>query len=163
MAETRFRFLDNVAIADTAFEAFGKNENELFENAATALFEEMVDTKKVASKVNKKIRLRNENLENLLYDFLSELIYVKDVRGMVFGKFKVKISKQLSKKIKKGGSEKVKKEVYVLNADCSGEKIDYSKSGSGKEFRNDVKAVTMHLFKIEKAGKNMKATVVLDI
>ena len=154
MAETRFRFLDNVAIADTAFEAFGKNENELFENAATALFEEMVDTKKVASKVNKKIRLRNENLENLLYDFLSELIYVKDVDGMVFGKFKVKI--KMSSAIK---TKKLKKNIYFLDALCSGEKIDYSK----KEFRNDVKAVTMHLFKIEKKGRKMKATVVLDI
>ena len=151
MAETRFRFLDNVAIADTAFEAFGKSENELFENAATALFEEMVDTTKVASKVNKKIRLRNENLENLLYDFLSELIYVKDVDGVVFGEFRVKIRSAKDKKTRNA--------IYDLDADCSGEKIDYSK----KEFRNDVKAVTMHLFKIEKKGRKMKATVVLDI
>ena len=159
MAEMKFRFLDNVAIADTAFEAFGRNENELFENCATALFEEMVDTKKVAGKVKKRIKLKNENLENLLYDFLSELIYVKDVQGVVFGKFRVKIDKPDAKKIKKGPHGKTKKEFYVLDSVCWGEKIDYKK----KEFRNDVKAVTMHLFKIEKSGKKMKATVVLDI
>jgi len=159
MANTRFRFLDNVAIADTAFEAFGKSWNELFENSATALFEEMVDTKKVAAKVKKKIAMRNENLENLLYDFLSELIYIKDVKGVVFGKFRVKIGKPASKKTTKGAHGKARKEVYALEAVCAGEKIDYSK----KEFRNDVKAVTMHLFKIEKTGKNLKATVVLDI
>ena len=151
MAETRFRFLDNVAIADTAFEAFGKNENELFANAATALFEEMVDTKKVAAKVKKRIKLKNENLENLLYDFLSELIYIKDVDGVVFGEFKVKIRSAKDKKTRNA--------IYDLDADCSGEKIDYSK----KEFRNDVKAVTLHLFKIEKTKKGHKVTVVLDI
>ena len=154
MAENRFRFLDNVAIADTAFEAFGKNESELFANAATALFEEMVDTKKVAAKVKKRIKLKNENLENLLYDFLSELIYVKDIRSVVFGKFNVKIKGSSAAKTKKSG-----KNIYSLDALCKGEKIDYSK----REFRNDVKAVTMHLFKIEKKGRKMKATVVLDI
>jgi|SRR3989338_9111190 len=151
MTNVKFRFLDNVAIADTAFEAFGKNENELFENAATALFEEMVDTRKVSAKIKKKIKLRNENLENLLYDFLSELIYIKDVDGVVFGEFKVKIRSAKDKKTRNA--------IYDLDADCSGEKIDYSK----KEFRNDVKAVTLHLFKIEKTKKGHKVTVVLDI
>ena len=151
MTNVKFRFLDNVAIADTAFEAFGKNENELFENAATALFEEMVDTRKVSEKIKKKIKLRNENLENLLYDFLSELIYIKDVDGVVFGEFKVKIRSAKDKKTRNA--------IYDLDADCSGEKIDYSK----KEFRNDVKAVTLHLFKIEKTKKGHKVTVVLDI
>lgn len=162
MAKIKFRFLDNVAIADTAFEAFGNSNNELFANAATALFEEMVDTRKVSSEIKKKITIKSEGLDNLLYDFLSELIYIKDVQGVVFGKFIVKIFREKAVPKNAKGRTKIKDDAeikYVLGAECFGEKIDYSK----KEFRNDVKAVTMHLFKIEKKGNKLKATVVLDI
>ena len=35
----KYKFLEDVAIADIAFEAYGKSLNELFENAALASFE----------------------------------------------------------------------------------------------------------------------------
>ena len=35
--EKKFKFLENVAIADIAFEAYGKTLNELFENSSLVL------------------------------------------------------------------------------------------------------------------------------
>ena len=43
----KFRFLENIATADAAFEAYGKDLNELFESAALALFETMAETKSI--------------------------------------------------------------------------------------------------------------------
>ena len=41
--KTKYKFLEDIAIADIAFEAYGKDLNELFENAALAIFELSAD------------------------------------------------------------------------------------------------------------------------
>jgi len=46
----RYRFLEDIATADSAFEASGKTPSELFTSAATALEEVQVSTKKVEAK-----------------------------------------------------------------------------------------------------------------
>lgn len=137
-----YKFLDDIAIADAAFEAEGKDLNELFRECAVATFEVMVDTKKVESKIKKVIKLENEDLEKLLYEFLEELIFLKDRDALVFGEFNIKIE-----------------EGYKLEAEISGDKIDYKK----QKLRSDVKAVTLHKFKVEKVGNKYKAFVILDI
>lgn len=142
----KYRILENVAISDCAFEAFGKNEKELFENAAMAVLEEMAKTSKVPLKLKRKITVFGESLELLLYNFLAEIILLKDTENMVFGKIAAKIAKG-----KKG---------LKATATLWGEKVE--KLGN-KSIRRDVKAVTWHLFKIEKNKTGFKATVVLDI
>jgi len=137
-----YKFLEDIAIADAAFEAEGKTLSELFKSCALATFEVMVDTKKVKHKIKKKIELENKDLQDLLYDFLEELIYLKDKEALVFGKFNVKV-----------------KEGYKLEAEVIGDKIDYKK----QQLRSDVKAVTMHKFKVEKVKGKYKAMVILDI
>ncbi len=140
----KFKYIEDKAIADIAYEAYGKNINELFSNCALALFDSMANLKTVKSNIKKDINLDNENIEGLLYDFLSEIVYLKDTDYMVFSKVKVNI-----KKNKK----------YDLKAIIYGDTINQEK----QELRNDVKAVTMHLFKIDKVKNNYKATVVIDI
>ncbi len=140
----KFRFLEDVAIADIAFEAFGKDINELFENCALALSDCMVNLKQIKPKIKKTIKLKSENIEGLLYDFLSELLFIKDTDGLLFSNYKISI------KEKKG---------FELNAICQGDKINYEKLDLG----NDVKAVTMHMFEIKKEKNRFKATVVVDI
>ncbi|MBI2597688.1 MAG: archease, partial [Candidatus Diapherotrites archaeon] len=68
----------------------------------------------------------------------------KDAQEIVFGKFDVQI--------KKGKG-------FELDAKCFGEHIKYPDS----RLRNDVKAITKHLFEIKKEKGKFKATVVLDI
>ena len=140
----RYKTLPDVAIADVCFEAEGKNLNELFENAAFATEDIMVDTKTVKPKVERIITLDQEKLEDLLYDFLSELLFLKDTEGLVFSQLKVAIEK---------------KKIYCLTATGKGEVLDQKKH----LWRADVKAVTLHMFKLKKRKNNWFCRVVLDI
>lgn len=143
----KYRFLEDVALADIAYEAYGKDLNELFENAAYAILELSADIKTVEPKKKLEILLENEKLENLLYDFLSEILFLKDSKYMVFRNAKVSISEN-----KKNGN-------YGLKAVLEGDSINPQK----QHLENDIKAVTMHMFGIKKEKRGYKATVVVDI
>ena len=54
----KYKFLEGVVTADLAFEATGKSLNELFENAALALFVSQVKLTTVTPKVTKQIKLK---------------------------------------------------------------------------------------------------------
>ena len=137
----KFKYLEDIAIADIAFEAYGKTLNEVFENAACAFFDMTCNPKTIKQKIKKTIKLKNDDLKDLLYNLLSELIFLKDSRQLIFSKIKVDIKND------------------ELTAILLGDKIDQEK----QELRNDVKAVTLHLFNLEKMKNNYKATVVVDI
>jgi len=139
-----FEFLPDVAIADVAFRASGRSLAELFESAGMAVTETMTDASKLKPKVERKIELRNDKVDGLLFDFLQELVYLKDVKQLLVGHFSVIIEED-------GG--------YRLTAQLAGEKINQKKM----ELRADVKAVTLHMFEVKKVGRLWTATVVLDI
>src|SRR2546428_14003371 len=88
-----FQFLDNVAIADVAFEARGRTLHALFESCARALTEVMVDRRSVTPRNVEKITLTSDSTENLLYDFLTDLIIRKNVDSILFRDFRVSLDK----------------------------------------------------------------------
>jgi SHS2 domain-containing protein len=69
----RYRFLGDVALADCAVEIEETDASDLFETAARALAEVMVDPATVANDVRRTITLAAPRLDLLLYDSLSEL------------------------------------------------------------------------------------------
>jgi len=137
----KFKYLENVAIADIAFEAYGKTLNEVFENCAYAFFDITCNPKTIKQKIRIIIKLKDKDEKKLLYDFLSELIFLKDSKQLIFSKVKVSIK-----------NNELKTTLY-------GDKISYDKH----ELRNDVKAITYHMFNLEKIKNNYKATIVVDI
>jgi SHS2 domain-containing protein len=140
-----FWFLSNVALADIAFVARGDSLPSLFEAAARALTEVMVDRRTVVGRTERTLEIESPTLDRLLYDFLTELIVIKDVESLLFKEFKVSIASR-----KEGR----------LTCVAKGEEIDRERH----TLRNDVKAVTMHMFGVKKArGGRWEATVVLDI
>ena len=141
----KYKILEDIAIADIAIEAYGKNLDELFENSAYAIFEESADIKKIDAKEKKTIKLGAKNIGDLLFDFLSEILFLKDTYSMIFRKSSIKISK--------------KTDGYSINAELFGEKIDAKKH----ELRNDIKAITLHMFSVEKTKEGYKALVVVDV
>ena len=141
----KYKFLEDVAIADIAYEAYGKDLNELFENAAFAIFELSANLETVDAKKKIEFELDNEKIENLLYDFLSEILFLKDSKYMVFKKVKILIKEQNKK--------------YQLKAALEGDTINPEK----QQLENDIKAITMHMFEVKKEKNNWKATVVVDI
>ncbi|MEK6934825.1 MAG: archease [Nanoarchaeota archaeon] len=130
--------------ADIGFNLEASSLDELFKAAATATFETMVDLKQIKPKTKKTIKLKNKEVDKLLFDFLDELIFLKDSKYMLFSKFNIKI-KQV-------------KDTYNLQAEISGEKINQKT----QELKTDVKAITFHEFFIKK-NKNWKARFILDI
>ncbi len=139
-----YKFLEGIALADLAFEATGKTLNDLFKNAALAVFESQVKLTTVTPKIAKKIVMENEDVGHLLYDFLNEIIFFKDAEQLLFKTVKVAITKNTK---------------YKLVAELKGEKINPNKHKLG----NDLKAVTMHKFNVEKTLKGWKCLVVIDI
>ena len=138
-----FRFLPDVALADIAFEAESPTPEGLFESCALAITDIMVDPKTLVGSVERKFALEAPDLDRLLYDFLTELIVVKDVDSLLFGEFEVELDP----------------DVPSLKVVAKGEAIDRQRH----RLRNDVKAVTMHLFGIKHDGGRWRTTVVLDI
>jgi len=144
--KTKFRFLPDKVTADLAFEAFGRDYTELFENAGIALESSMVDIKTVNPTSTKKIKLKHNNLEDLLFSFLEELIFLKDAELFLVGRISCRIFNE--------------GKIWSLEAILSGEKINKKKHKLGV----DVKAVTKHLFAIKKfPDKTIRCRVVLDV
>lgn len=139
-----FRFLSKVALADVAFVARGDTLESLFESSARALTEVMVDRRTVVGRVQRNLEVKSPTVDRLLYDFLTELIVIKDVDSLLFKDFKVSVTK---------GKEQ------RLTCVMRGEEIDRERHA----LRNDVKAVTMNMFGVKKRGPRWEATVVLDI
>jgi protein archease len=138
-----FRFLPDVALADIAFEAESETLGGLFESCALALTDVMVDPGTLRATSTKEFVVTADDADRLLYDFLTELIIAKDVDSLLFRDFAVVVGS--------GGRS--------LRAEAKGEVIDRGRHG----LRNDVKAVTMHMFGVKRRGELWTATVVLDI
>jgi SHS2 domain-containing protein len=139
----KYRFLEDTAIADAAFEAEGESLPDLFEACAQATFQVMARITTVAARKKEKIHLESDDLEGLLFNWLAELIYLKDVKTTIFNKYKIKIEKPNG---------------YRLRASVWGEQIDVKKH----KVKVDVKAVTYHLLEVKNKNNKWTAKVILD-
>ncbi|VVC00469.1 Protein archease [uncultured archaeon] len=148
----KFKFLPDVAIADLAFRAEGRTREELFANCGLALMSAMANAAKIKAKVHRVIEVDGKGDKELLYNFLEELVYLKDTEGVLFRKFKVRISQG---KNKKDGAREMS-----LSAECAGDSL---KAIGRENLLNDVKAITMHMFEVRREKGKWGATVVVDI
>lgn len=141
-----YRFVETIATADIAFEAWGSTREEMFVEAAEAMLNVMVnDLSTVSRHDTVTVVLENDAVDMLLFDFLGELVYLKDTRRLLLRVQNIAIKEDDG--------------VLELAATFSGEQIDPSRH----PLNVDVKAVTLHLFEVTQSGECWKATVVLDI
>ena len=142
-----FRFLEDVALADCAFEATGDSLSELFEAAAWAVVETMVDPATVQPRWQKTIYRRSTTLEDLLFEWVSEFGYLKDLEGVVFHGVTATVDQ-----VESQGA-------WTLHGTLTGEPVDMQRH----ELRADVKAVTKHLYELRQEGTRWIARIVLDV
>lgn len=141
-----FRFIEDIATADVAFEATGSTMEEAFASAAEATLQVMVDEPwRVEGRERMEVRLANSALDMLLYDFLNELIYLKDAQRLL-----LKVESLLISKAEDG---------YGLTGVLTGEALDPGRH----PLSADVKAVTLYRLSMEERDGVWKATAVLDI
>ncbi|PYJ16731.1 MAG: archease [Verrucomicrobia bacterium] len=141
-----YKFLDEIGIADIAFEATGRDLPELFTAVADATLNVMIENlDAIEAHETRRIELKNDAIDMLLFDFLQELIYFKDAERLLLRVREVQIDE-------KDGN-------YFLDATTKGEPLDATRH----EQRADVKAVTLHDFYVKKIDDAWKASVLLDI
>ncbi len=135
----KYEFVDDLT-SDVMFRAYGKGMKEVFENAASALFSVICQTGKVRNKVKKEVEVRGEGPEDLMFNWLQELISIVDIDMLFFSKFEVtEISKN------------------HIRAKCYGEEADPAKG------ETVVKGVTGYKYEFKKTEKGYEVTVSLDI
>jgi SHS2 domain-containing protein len=114
--------------ADVGVKAFGTNISECFAHAAKGMFDIITDSSSIDEVGEYNLKLHAEDLEQLLVDFLSELLFLHSSRNLVFGSFTVEINE----------------ETVELFANIKGETLDLEKHHYGVE----IKAVTYHMLQV---------------
>jgi protein archease len=113
--------------ADVGVKAYGKTLAEAFEHAAQGMFDIITDESKIEPMGQYNIELDAPDLEQLLVDWLSQLLFLNGAENLVFGTFQVMLT----------GNH--------LSASVYGEKYDTKKHRMGVE----IKAVTYHMLQVQ--------------
>ena len=135
--------------ADIGIRAWGGEFAEVFEEAAKALFSVMVDLESVSVRQKVKIELSENSGEELFLAWLKELLFTFETQHLLFCEFKILDL----------GSHSSQDGAFKLTAEAGGEPIDDKKHILGRE----VKAITLHQFKLAKDKSRYLAEVILDI
>jgi SHS2 domain-containing protein len=140
-----FRFLEEIALADIAFEAEGGSIEEVFRGATQALLQSMATPSTVAEAWERTIERSDVDPSALLFDWLSEVVYWKDAAGVVFREAPLTLTQEHN--------------VWLLRARLIGAPVDQQT----QELHADVKGVTKHLYELKETASRWKARVVLDV
>lgn len=135
----KYKFIQ-ILTSDVLYEAYGNTLEEVFENSALALFSVICQLDKIEHKIEKEVAVEGKDLEDLMFNWLSQLIAIVDTDQVFFNKFEI-----------------LEIDEKHLKAKCYGEPITPEKG------ETVVKAVTYHQFKFEKTKEGYKARVSLDI
>ena len=139
-----YEYLDHGA--DIGLEVRSDSLEGLFSEAGRSIFSLMVDVENISSDEPLELKLDEQNLEDLLYEWLSELLSLSNLNGKVYGKFpKLTIRKKDSN--------------YSLEAVARGENIDPKKHELGTE----VKAVTYQGLEINETEYGWRCRFVVDV
>ena len=128
--------------ADIGIRGKGRTLDEAFEQAALAMFEIMVETKDVQISRSHLVEVEGNDLSELLIAWLSELLFLKDVEGMMFSRFEI---------------ESIDKNKLV--AKVYGEPIDSSQH----RLKLEVKAATYTQLFIEEKDDNWIVQCLVDV
>ena len=141
-----YRYLEEIATADVAFEARGSTLEETFLAASDATLNTMVEEiGTVAPREHRAFSLAADSLDLLLFELLQELVYRKDAERLLL--------RVRDLRIEEAGSG------YRLDADTTGETIDSRRHS----LLADVKAVTLHRLVVGRTPDGWRAVVVLDV
>lgn len=141
-----YRYLDEIATADIAFVAWGTTVEEMFVAAADAMMNVMVSDLGTIEGLEKcSIHVESDAMDMLLFELLQELIFLKDARMLLLRIPQVHISRDECR--------------LKLRAEAYGELLNPQKH----DLVVDVKAVTLHRYRVEETPEGWEATVILDI
>jgi len=144
MTAKRYAILDHTA--DTGLELAAATVDELFESAAEGMFSILTDTSRVSARERITVEVTAENYEDLLLNWLQELLYIFSERMMLLSGFSVRI--------RAAGEESL-----LLHARCGGEPVDPEKH----EIYAEIKTATYHRLSVKQTSAGWRGRVIFDI
>lgn len=136
----RYRVFDHTA--DLGLEIYGRDEKELFSNAAFAIFDLTVHLHDVNVSEVRSIAVSGSDREDLFVNYLREILYMLNGQGLLLKEFS----------IREIGSRH-------LVAEVRGEAFDPERHS----IKTEIKAVTYHQVEVEKNKGGWKARVIFDV
>jgi SHS2 domain-containing protein len=128
--------------ADFGLRIRAKDRESLFAEAGVALFSAIVaNLDSVRPVKDVPFTVKGNDCEELLHDWLAELLFTFHAARMVFAEFKVQFNDD------------------GLTAVGRGEPIDFMRH----EIDTEIKAITWHGFKVEHVEDGLQAEVIVDI
>jgi SHS2 domain-containing protein len=128
--------------ADIGLRVTAATREELFVEAARGLTSLLVDNpQEIHPTVSEAVLLSADNLDYLLFDWLTELLFRFETRQMLFSQFDVRIVGQR------------------LTGSIGGERWDRSRH----RLAHEVKAITYHGLSVEQSDTGWQAELVLDL
>lgn len=123
-------------------EVYGKTLQELFSNAGFALFDIMTDISRVKETTKKTITIEGGDLEQLMVNWLNDLLYLFDVEGLLFKGFEVQAVAD-----------------NHLRALVAGECYDPDRH----IIETAVKAATYHQLQVVQENNRWRAKIIIDL
>ena len=136
----RYRTFDHTA--DLGLEIYGRDEKELFSNAAFALFDMITDIDAVAITEKRTVTVEGSDREDLLVNFMRELLSLFHIEGFLVRRFTL-----------------YELEEHSLSGEVHGEIFDPNRHGMNIE----IKAVTYHQVQITPTSDGLTGRVICDV
>ncbi len=128
--------------ADFGLHVFGKTARDLYENAATAMFEQIVDTSALTGEAVADLTVDGSDRADLMVNWLRELLYLWT------------------------GEEKLVKTVRLirLSAHELAATVTFDAFSPGRhEIENEIKAVTYHQIQVFPGAGGWEARIIFDV
>lgn len=139
-ADRKYRQINHTA--DLGIEVYGKGLQELFANAGFALFDIMTDLSLVKETTKKALTVEGNDLEQLMVNWLNDLLFLYDVEGLLFKSFEVQAVDE-----------------HHLEAIVAGEPYN-----AGRHvIETSVKAATYHQIQVVNENDKWRATIIIDL
>ena len=136
----RYKLFDHTA--DLGVEVYGKTPNELFANAAFAVFDILTNLKHVTIAVEKTIIVDGDGWEDLLINYLREVLYLYNGQGILLKEFLI---------------DKI--DSRHMEGRAMGEPFDPARH----RIKTEIKAVTYHQAAVNKTAKEWQGRVIFDV
>ncbi|OGW78226.1 MAG: hypothetical protein A3I73_02775 [Omnitrophica bacterium RIFCSPLOWO2_02_FULL_45_16] len=128
--------------ADIGVRVFGRTLEELFENAAFAMFDIIADLDGLKGDITRDFELTAPNYEELLISWLDELLYNFYTKGIIFYKFEVTLVS-----------------ADLINAKAFGRAV----SDNRNRLKTEIKAATYYNLKIIKKDDYYEVDIIFDV
>ncbi len=136
----KYRLIDHTA--DFGLHVFGADIKALFETAAHAMFDIIVDTRTVRGSKDRRISLKGEDWPDLMVNWLRELLYLWTGKALLVEKADI-----------------VSISEYRLAAIARVDPFDSSRH----DIQEEIKAVTYHQIDVYEGSTEWESKIIFDV